>query len=378
MDPIKQLAELVSINSVFPNEKKKAEYLEKKLQELGFGTKRIPVAKGRFNVVGERGCEGKPILFYAHIDTVPAYGEWKSDPWKLREEGDMLYSLGAYDMQAGIAAILSVCKENTGRRIKIAFGVDEENNSDGAWAIAKDGFFDDAEIAIVPEINDSELQMRRADWIMLGKRGRAEYDIDVPGQTGHAARVKDGVSAIDEAAKLTIEFGKMNSKFKGKGLFPPPSQFIRKIEGKATSLSLPENASIVLDRHMVPPENAEIVLGKIRKEIREMYRKGVFKCKGRKIEVRIKPRASPYLEPYYTPKENRHVQLLQNIVGKEVGKPVLVYGMSTADECVIASRGVPVITYGACGGNAHKADEWVSRKSLLDVVKVLGRFIESA
>jgi acetylornithine deacetylase/succinyl-diaminopimelate desuccinylase-like protein len=85
---IKILSELVAINSIFPNEKKLGEYLEKALIERGFKTKRIYISEDRFNVVGERGTKGKPLVFYGHMDTVPVYGNWTNSPFKLVEKGD--------------------------------------------------------------------------------------------------------------------------------------------------------------------------------------------------------------------------------------------------------------------------------------------------
>ena len=91
MDSITLLRELVSINSVFPNEDQLGEYLEMILIENGFDVARHEIAPGRFNVVAQRGSVGLPVLLYAHMDTVPAYGRWDNNPSELTESNNRLY-----------------------------------------------------------------------------------------------------------------------------------------------------------------------------------------------------------------------------------------------------------------------------------------------
>ena len=376
MNEIELLGKLVSINSVFPNERELGEFLEGQLKELGFTTRRIEIEEGRFCVVGDRGSEGNPIMLYGHMDTVPKYGEWSSDPFALREEGDRLYGLGAYDMKAGIAAILKACEGQGERRVRVAFGVDEENNSVGGWALVHEGILEGVECVIVPEINDSPEPPERADAIVLGRRGRAVYEINVPGQAMHGAQSAKGTSAISEAARLVevLEGAEMPSHEK----LPLGSQFIRKIHAETSSLSLPENAVIELDRHLVTPETTESVLAGIREMIDGLYAEGKFrKIDGRKITVEIKERETPYMPPYTTPENDSNVEKLAGIVREEVGEPQFTYGYTVCDENALSTTGVPIIDYGPVGGNYHSADEWVSKSSYLDLIRVLKRFIHS-
>ncbi len=377
MNEIELLGKLVSINSVFPDERELGEFLEGQLKELGFSTRRVEVAEGRFCLVGDRGSEGKPIMLYGHMDTVPRYGEWSSDPFVLREEGDKLYGLGAYDMKAGIAAILKACEGQGERRVRVAFGVDEENNSAGGWALVHEGILKDVQCVIVPEINDSPEPPGRADAIVLGRRGRAVYEINVPGQAMHGAQSAKGTSAISEAARLVMELegAEMPSHEK----LPSGSQFIRKIYAETSSLSLPENAVIELDRHLVTPETTESVLAGIRKLVDGLYAEGKFReIDGRRITVEIKRRETPYMPPYVTPEDAECVRKLAQAVREEVGEPQFTYGYTVCDENAFSTTGVPVIDYGPVGGKYHSADEWVSKQSYLDLIRVLRRFTESA
>lgn len=374
MSEIELLSKLVAFDSVFPKEQKIAECLEQLLQERGFKTRRIPVAKNRFNVVGERGSQGKPIAFYGHMDTVPAYGDWQASPLKLREEAGRLYGLGACDMKAGLAAILKACEAATPRKIKVAFGVDEENNSQGAWALVQDGFLSDAECIIVSEINDAPSNSSVS--IMLGRRGRAEYEFSVPGKSAHAAHIGDGISAINEASRLVLELEQNNNMRTHENL-PAATQFVRKLHGETISLSLPESTMVVLDRHLVPPETSQSVLQDLQNTIDGLYQQGKFKeINGKRITVAVKPRDVPYLEPYTTPQNNPSVQRLTAAARTVMRDVSYTYGASVADENLLAMHHACVIGLCPKGGNEHTANEWVSKQSYLDLIKVLSQFIK--
>ena len=372
MDEILLLSELVSIDSVFPHERKIGEFLDKRLQGMGFRTQRQHISPDRFNVLAEKDGEGPCVMLYGHMDTVPAYGKWSSDPLKLREDGDRLYGLGTWDMKSGVAAILKAA-EGSRRRMKIAFGCDEENISEGAHALVKTGFMDDVSVVVVAESGLNEKGISGPNMITLGRRGRVDFAFDISGKSAHGGDVKSGLNAITEASKLAIMLEQMNPKLKRHELLPRQSQFVKKISGEATSLSIPDKAYIELDRHLVPPDTPDSALAEIVGEIKRMKEEGALKAD---VKAYIKPRKTSYLSAYATPQDNADVKRLSAIVREEFGPgaPVYNYALSVADENILAMK-KPVITIGTKGENEHAADEWVSRKSYLDLIKVLKRFL---
>ncbi|MGV8176183.1 MAG: M20 family metallopeptidase [Candidatus Bilamarchaeaceae archaeon] len=363
---MKLLERLVSIESVFPHERKLAELLEKELKARGFKVRRQAVEKGRFNLLAERGKKGKPLGFYGHMDTVPVYGKWESSPFTLRKKGDELHGLGAWDMKAGIAAILLACERKTDRKIKIAFGVDEENISKGGWAVAESGFFDDCEGVLVPESGGSEKEHLGPGMLTLGRRGRAVYEIDVKGVSAHGARAWHGANAIEKASEIVLLLKKM--RMRAHPHLPKPGQFVSRIHAESTSVSIPDSCIIEVDRHMVPPETPESVL----KEMQAFLRKNGI----RDAAVRLKRRETPFLPAYMTDPKSGFVKRVGRAVRAELGKePVRNYGLSVADENAIATRGVPVVTIGPKGKDDHSHKEWVSKRSYLELVRVLGLLV---
>jgi acetylornithine deacetylase/succinyl-diaminopimelate desuccinylase-like protein len=368
------LNDLVSINSVFPNEGKIGGYLEGSLKELGFETRRQYISAERFNVIGERGGRGAPVLFYGHMDTVPVYGNWVSDPFELTEKNGKLYGLGAYDMKAGIAALLCAFHQKTDRRIRVAFGVDEENNSAGAWNLVNGGLLDNVEGIVTSEIGDVSEENKQA--IILGRRGRAVFEFRVPGKSMHGAHSNGQASAASEASKLAIALEKMNSSLPKHEHLPDASQFVSSIKCEATSLSTPEEAVVVLDRHLVVPENAETALKHLQEFLDSLYSSGeLSEIDGKRASVRIKPRDYPYLMPYITAKDDEFAKKFSASVD---GEPVYNYGWSVADESILASTGIPLVTLPPAGGNEHQADEWVSKNSYLQVIRTLKKFIQQS
>ncbi|MFH1394517.1 MAG: M20/M25/M40 family metallo-hydrolase [Candidatus Micrarchaeota archaeon] len=344
------LRQLVAIDSSFPNEKAMGGFLARALEERGFQVETQEVFPGRFNVLAERqGRNGRSLGLYGHMDTVPVQGKWEEDPFALRKDGDKLIGLGAYDMKAGIAVILNAVDMECDCNLKVAFGVDEENNSAGSFGIVKKGFFRGCELIMVPEINDSPSQEEGT--ILLGRRGRSVYDILVRGQSCHAAH-GGGLNAISEAAKVISALDEMENTVDG--ILGQGSQFVSRIEGAAKSLSYPEECLVVLDRHLVGDETSQSVLERLRE-----YLAG----RNLDVEVTLRPRESPYLQPYSVPRENPAVQKAHRLIEPVYQKVCYSAGRSVADECVLATV-APVLCLGPIGGNPHREDEWVSGASL--------------
>jgi len=371
------LSNLISINSVFPNEKEIGEYLESSLKELGFSVQRQEISENRFNVIAERGERGNPILFYGHMDTVPVYGAWTSSPFELVKRDGRLFGLGVYDMKSGIASILSALQQDTDRKIKVAFGVDEENNSAGGWKLFNSGFLNDVEGIITTEIGDIDNESLGTRTITLGRRGRAVYEFRIPGKSIHGAHSSGESNALSEASRLAIALEGMNNSLSKHENLPNASQFVSRIHSEATSLSTPSEATVVLDRHLVVPETPESVLNELRNFLDGLYSSGRLNEANGRISVSIKEREAPYLMPYLTPKEHDFTRSFSDAVRNEIGEPQYNYGWSVADECILASTGIPLITLPPIGGNEHTADEWISQNSYFEMIRVLRRFIKS-
>jgi acetylornithine deacetylase/succinyl-diaminopimelate desuccinylase-like protein len=372
------LEKIVSIGSVFGHEGELGLFIENELKRRGFETARIPIRGGRFNVLGKRGNRGKPLLLFGHMDTVPPYGAWIGEPTRMMGDGDRLFGLGAFDMKAGIAAILCAVEEESDRQVFVAFSVDEENISEGSQALIESGCLKGIAAVVSTEISTSESCIGEKE-ITLGRRGRCVLELSVPGRSSHGAMVDRGINAISEASVLALEIEKFNVRLARHPLLPAPTLFVNKFTAQSTSLSIPENANLEIDVHMVPPETPQSVLVEMEGFIASLYQDGKFaEIDGRRITARLKERETPYLAPYITDGNNPYVEALSMAVSKKIGAaPIFSYGKSVADDNRLALLGVPVMSIGPMGGGEHTHGEWVSRKSLENLVWILREFLRS-
>lgn len=367
------LEQMVRIPSTFPHEAQLAEFLYSELQRTGFSVAKQYAADNRFNVLAEKGSGKNALMFYGHLDTVPLYGEWNSDPYRLTAQDDRLFGLGTADMKGGIFAILAAAKRlelPEGRKIKIALCVDEENESIGAYALSADPFLQDVQLIIAAEIGDARPEKEGAKTISLGRRGRVGITISVPGISAHGAMPEQGVNAIEEAVTCMQALEKMSLPFHEK--LGQSHQFVQEISAKSGSLSLPDRCDIMISRLLVPPETPESVLKEMQQYLDSLYTAGVMTPRqGRKAEAAFAKRDTPYYSPYLSDETLPQIQRLIRRLRIHFGDVNIGYGLSVADENIFGGiNKIPTVTVGPQGGNEHSANEWVSRSSLEQLVEV--------
>jgi acetylornithine deacetylase/succinyl-diaminopimelate desuccinylase-like protein len=368
------LERMVSIPSTFPDEGKLAELMYTQLQHLGFSVVKQYVGERRFNVLAEKGRGVKALMFYGHLDTVPLYGAWDTDPYILTERGDQLFGLGTVDMKGGIFAILEAAKElepPEDKKVKIALCVDEENESLGAYTLSQDTFLDDVQLVIAAEAgNGVQPTSASTKSITLGRRGRVGITVSVPGISAHGAAPEKGVNAIPEAYTFIQALQNMplpQHEKLGRG-----SQFIQEISAKSGSLSIPDRCDIYLSRFLVPPETPASALEEVQRYVDTLYAEGtVTPRQGKTATVTLAERSTPYYPPYLTDEDIPQVKALLQRLSKHFDKVKIGYGLSVADENIFGGLNkLPTVTLGPCGGNEHSANEWVSKRSLAQLITV--------
>lgn len=370
------LAELVSINSAFPasapdsqrpGEQELGVFIESLLKEMGFAVQRQTVAEGRFNVLAEKGQGKRALLLSGHMDTVPAARGWETNPWLPRVEEDRLYGLGACDMKGGLSAILQAVENIHPQhyKLKLAFLVDEENISQGAYTLIQSAWMQDVAAVLVPEMGTSGGDQQLGPRVMtLGRQGRVDLDIQIRGRSAHAANAEAGVSALLRGAIVALVLEQLS-------LAEHPNlgrsrATIRRFVSEAKALSIPEVAELRIDRHLVPPETPESARQDIEHLIEALYEADILaNDPSLPITVSVPERPTPYLMPYVVSRSDPFVQMVERVIQEQLGSVSEHYAVSVADENYFgAVLGLPVVVLGPIGGNNHAPDEWVSLASL--------------
>lgn len=384
------LANLISHDSIFGNEKSLAEWLIWFLEKYDFTIERnyAPNSKDRFNILAERNQENNrsTVFFYAHIDTVPVYSGWKTDPFQLTKEDDKLYGLGACDMKGGMACILDAIQRlPTTTPMKVMFSIDEENESLGAWAALKTrpDWFDGIQYMVSAEPGASKKQIGGENLVTLGRRGRARFLVKIHGFSAHGGHIDRGINALSVAAGFTQKVDSLTPTVHP--MLQEGSQFVAKITGASKGLSIPDYAEIEIERHLVLPETVDSCLEEyniIADKLLRKYQIAEIEKGYADIEVGILPRKNKYMMPYESPENDSFVMQFIETVQKNLNNqghaPLLInYGRSVGDENVFANeRGIKPVIYGPGGGNIHSPNEWVSEKSLKQTALIYKKIVQ--
>lgn len=359
------LSSLVSIRSVFPNEKMISDFLNEwaKKQKNCTVTRQL-VQENRHNIIIKKAAKnpsGKAILLAGHMDTVPVVEGWKNDPFTPQIEGGRLIGLGAWDMKAGDSVLLK-CLEKfdpTNFDIIVAFTVDEENYSAGAHHLIDGGFCDKVAYVMVPEPGFTHGD----SGITIGRTGRASFIVKILGKSAHGSFPQEGVNAITQAARFLDAVAEL--KFAHDEDMGHTTLYPRFIHSLAQGFSVPDVCELEVDCKLVPNDTPESVLAALQKLAAELHSKKVLL---HRPDITFKPRPTPFCSPYKLDRTSHFVQLCENEVKKVKGKAVVFIRESVADECIYVERlKVPTVCIGPSGGNAHQANEYVELKSVDDL-----------
>lgn len=163
----------------------------------------------------------------AHLDVVPTgdLSLWKTDPWKVQRDGDLLFGRGVEDNQQGLCssifAALYYLKNGIkpGHTIKLLFVADEENGSEYGiiWLLKNKNLFRKEDIILIPDGGDSEGRT-----IEIAEKNILWLSVHVIGKQTHGSRPDSGANACLAACDLSVRLHKLESIFNKKDeLFEP-------------------------------------------------------------------------------------------------------------------------------------------------------------
>ncbi len=187
-----------------------------------------------FATLGPEGDGG--IVLSGHSDVVPAEESgWLSDPFRLREDGGLLYGRGTCDMKGFIAATLALApvyaRLPLRRPLHFSFTHDEETGCLGAQDLVAELRRQGLKPAVAIIGEPTELR------IIEGHKGCCEYSTHFKGLEGHGSQPDLGVSAVEYATRYVARLLELREDLKQRSpegsRFDPPwsSLQIGRIEG---------------------------------------------------------------------------------------------------------------------------------------------------
>lgn len=390
---IQTVADLVRFQSVLGQEAGVQEYVAYHLRASGLeteswdldesikqapnaGESNVPFA-GRPNVTGKRAGlgGGRSLILNGHVDVVSPepVSAWRYDPWAAEIIGDRMYGRGAYDMKSGVALNLFLSRLLNDLRIPLRGDltihsvIEEECTGNGALAAS---LRDRADACIVTEPHFGEYTR--------GHLGVIWFKIRIEGKSAHAGHAWQGVNAIVKAAPIVLALRDLDTRLNEyvhplwAGVTHPINLNVGVIQGGDWPSTVPGDCLIHCRTSFFPSMSKEDVRAEIESAIAAVVRSDnwlgehppVITYDGFQTDGVILNPDEPFL------------RVLANASETVLGRP-MPGRIATAvnDMRYYNFRGVPSTCYGASGGNAHAADEWLDLTSMVPAAKVLAKFI---
>jgi succinyl-diaminopimelate desuccinylase len=296
------------------------------------------------------------LIINGHLDVVPVKADaWTVDPFRPAVINGRLYGRGTADMKGGIAAAICALEmiELAGRapawNVVFHLVADEERGGAlGSATLLADGLIS-GDACLVPEPTSLG--------ICLAERGLLHAEVTVHGRPGHGSRPREGISAVEQAARLVlalhaVDFGEPEHRLLGR-----PTANIGTIHGGSGINTVAESCTIGVDRRLLPGVSEPAALADLKARIEAVGIEGLRYD----IEVLSFGEASEQ-DP-----SDPFVARVRGAVAAATGTDPPLIGMTfTTDARFMRNQaGIPTVVCGP--GNveqAHGNDEWVSVNQL--------------
>jgi acetylornithine deacetylase/succinyl-diaminopimelate desuccinylase-like protein len=394
LDPIETLQQLIAIPSVHPlgreaeadiyGEARLTECLQGLCERLGWRWLRQEVHPGRENLLAV--VPGSPSprdggelqLWDVHQDTV-AVGGMSVDPFGGELRDGRVYGRGACDDKGPMAAMIAglsrfdVNHSTTNRpTVVIAFPVNEECGFTGATAMCDlwhperqseaqvtggtisvpDLFPKPPDLAIVAEPTDLN--------VVVAHQGMVRWRCHVAGQAAHSSRPEKGVNAIYAMGRVAaaIEaFALQLASGPAHPLCGRPAACVTTIQGGVGINTVPDHATISIDRRIGPGENPADAYAELVRFVAERAALGAATL----------DHEPPFMQSHG----------LADTINRRVAEGVvrIVQMRDRASRIIGAPFGTDAAAFGACGvptvvfgpgsvEQAHTADEFIEQSEL--------------
>ncbi|MDT8902593.1 M20 family metallopeptidase [Anaeroselena agilis] len=333
--------------------------LKQFLDSAGGTTKLIEMETAGNMLVGEIGAgRAKPgILFVGHMDTVFPAGTIAKRPFTIKD--GTAYGPGVLDMKGGIVAFLYAIMAlkaagYDARPLKVVLAGDEEvghAHSDAAGHIMHEARGCVAAFNCETGFVD--------DGIVLGRKGTAEFTLEVKGVAVHAGNEpQNGRSAILEIAHKVIEIQKMTDYDRG------ITFNVGVIQGGTVKNAVPDYAKILVDIRYQDPGQ----LGKIKAMVDKVAAK--THIDGTSTTYSFSDGIAPMQT---TPASKALFEIVRQAYEENgFGRPYEHFVGGGSDSAFTVLAGVPTVcAMGVKGGRNHSAQEYAVVETLFERAKLL-------
>lgn len=347
-------------------ETEKAAYIESLLCDMNFHCERLDAPDPRVrsgvrpNLIALRGGKtARTLWLFAHMDVVPAGdpASWRTEPFKVVREGDLLFGRGVEDNQQAICSMLILADSLHELEMETEFGLglvfmsDEENGSEyGLKWILKEAaqHFKPADMYIVPDGGSQDGSL-----IEIAEKAQLWLKFTVLGSQCHASVPEKGKNSFIGASRLVLELHGLYDIFPQKNsLFRPPiSTFTptRHEENVEAINILPGKDVFYLDCRIVPG----IELEKVCLACSEICSR-VAEELGLKIRMDIVQRQEATMLPLDSPIIAILEKAIFNVYSVKA-RPVGIGGATVA--AMLREKNLPAVVWSCLLNTCHQPNE---------------------
>ena len=359
----------------------KAKYLTEYLKKLGLSVRQIDAPDKRVpsgirpNLLVELPGKksGPRVMIIAHTDVVPPgdMGLWKSDPWKLKVDGNKIIGRGVEDNQAGLTSAVMTLKAfieagvQPERTISVVLVADEETASTyGLSYLLKShrDVFNKDDLIIVPDSGNHlgteiEVAEKSIVWIKVRTIGK---------QT-HGSTPETGVNAHRASAYFTVRMQTLYQKFRKRdALFQPPISTFEptKKEANVPNINtIPGDDVLYFDCRVLPVYKIDDVMKEVKRLGRETEKKYKVKMEFSLVQ---KETAAPPTSPD-APVALAITKAMRELRRRKP-KTIGIGGGTVAK--YLREAGFPCVVWSTLEEQAHRPNEYAVIGHILDDAKV--------
>ncbi|MDF7665166.1 ArgE/DapE family deacylase [Bifidobacterium sp. ESL0745] len=374
------LRKFVGMHTENGNEKIVADEIKAIFDRAGVPCKVLPLEEDptRANLVAELG-HGEPVLgITGHMDTVSAQQEgWKTDPFKVTEDGDLIYGRGVTDMKAGLAAMvfamldLKKHEDQMHGTVRFLVTAGEEVGMPGAAALEKQGYMKGVEALLVGEPSGYN--------IVYATKGELNLNINMKGKAAHSSTPALGINAVENLLEfLDIISKRIKAAAAGKSNADLGDTVynIDVIRGGQQVNAIPESASAEINIRIIPELRNKEILAILDEEVDKF---------NKSHKAIVSYTVGMDIIPVIGPKDARLVDIVKSVGERHLqaqGKPaeIPMFGVSGGTDGSVlllqSPKDTAYVMFGPGNNTMHCVNESLPKAMYFDFIGIYKDIID--
>jgi len=398
LDLLDLLKKIISFKTVAPpgsNYEEIVDWLVPLFKEMGFSTRKMAMPQevfasrcqdsrlegDRFNLKADLDLgREKTLAIYAHLDVVPAEGDWDTDPFQAVQKEGRIYGRGVSDCKGSIAALIAALRSvlKTGRpkyNLSILLTTDEEvggysglcyltdlGQVQGDMMLCMDGFCDD---------------------VVIGSNGIITWEATVHGRSAHSGSSFLGVNAVERSIPVMEALMALKKDVQSRRSAVPSSSAlealgmkslkpmlnITMINGGVKENIVPDRCTLRGDRRVIPEESMDGAMQELESVLKP-------------LDVQLDLKFYPGYPPMSVNPDHPWVSEVRDAVQRGMGfYPRLSGAQGSLDQAYATEKtGIPTCVFGVgrqLESNIHGLNENVRVSDLMGFARFLIELLQA-